>query len=293
MATDKGTPSSLTILRWASLMLVATSIAFMADYSALGNVPTIAEVAADYGGSIMPPVFVKAMCAAILFAFLLFYVEALWPRRVRMTIYDHLVMPIALTAVLASCWVVAFRHQDIALSTTLVASSAALCAVMFVRVASASPGRHSAWLRAPFSLYFAAMTVALLISMTQWLNSRGVLLGTSFVQDDVDAVFLAIAAAAGAFVAYRYSDFVYPVVIAAGASSMFVAQSATRPHIASYALIVCGGMLAVSALAAIALMHPVQRNLLDMRLRRRAKVARRAQDEGWYGLEESSSMLGL
>jgi hypothetical protein len=293
MARDKDTPSLLTILRWASLIVVAASIAFIADYSALGNLPTIAEVAAGYGGAIVPPVFTKVICASTLFAFLLFYVEALWPRRVRITIYDHLVIPIALTTVLASCWVVAFRHQDSGLSTALVAAGTALCAVMFVRVASASPGRHSAWLRVPFSLYFAAASVGLFVSLTQWLNARELLVGTSFAEDDVTVAFLALAAVAGSFVAYRYSDFVYPAIIACSAGAIVIAQRAIQPHIASYALIVCAGMIAVSILAAVALSHPGQRNLLDLASRRRAKVARQAQDEGWHRLGDSSSMLGF
>ena len=137
------------------------------------------------------------------------------------------------------------------------------------------------------------MSLGLLVALTQWLNARELLLGTSFTEDDVIAVFLALAAAAGGFVAYRYSDFVYPAVIACSAGAIVITQRAMQPHIASFALIVCAGMLAVSILAAVALTHPGQRNLLDLASRRRARVARQAQDEGWYRLGDSSSMLGF
>ena len=58
----------------------------------------------------MPPGFAKAICVAT-WAFLLFYLAALWPRRPRIRVYDKLVLPLALTSVLASSWIVAFRQK--------------------------------------------------------------------------------------------------------------------------------------------------------------------------------------
>ena len=193
MSGNTGVPSPLTVLRWTTLVVVAANIAFVVDYSALGESPTIAEVVAEYGNLVVPAGFAKVICVAILVAFLLFYVDALWPRRHRIRVYDRLVVPLALTSVLASCWLVAFRQEEIALSATLVAASVALGGVMFARVASVSPSQHSGWLRVPFSLHFGAMTIALLVAVTQWLHASGLLMGTPVVQDDVATGFLAIA----------------------------------------------------------------------------------------------------
>ena len=38
---------------------------------------------AEYGNTVVPAQFAKAMCVAILLAFFLFYLDALWPRRRR------------------------------------------------------------------------------------------------------------------------------------------------------------------------------------------------------------------
>jgi hypothetical protein len=293
MAGNTGAPSSLTMLRWTTLVVVAANIAFVADYSTLGESPTIPEVVAEYGNMFVPAGFAKTICVAILVAFLFFYFYALWPRKHRIRVYDKLVIPLALTSVLASSWIVAFRQKEIGLCAALITASVVLGGVMFVRVASVSPSQHSGWLRVPFSLHFGAMTIALLVAVSQWLNASGLLTRTAVVPDDVATVFLAIAAATGGFVALRYSDFVYPSVIASGAGAMFIAQRTYNPHIAADALIVCIGMLVIIVFAAVALIQQSRREPKGVASRRRTKIARRAQDEGRYMIEASSSIMRL
>lgn len=281
------------MLRWTTLIVVFANIGFVVDYGALRESPTIAELVAKYGNMVVPAVFAKAMGVAILFAFLLFYFDALWPHRHRKRVYDELVIPLALTSLLASSWIVAFRHQEIDLCAALVIASVALGGFMFVRVASVSPSQYSGWLRVPFSLHFGAVTIALLVAATQWLNASGRLTGTAVVPDDVATAFLAIAAGAGGFVALCYSDFVYPAVIASAAGATFVAQRTYHPQVATDALVVGAGMLFVAILAAAAFTQQPLRDPKDVASRRREKVARRAQDEGWYGIEASSSIMRL
>jgi hypothetical protein len=291
MAGNTGPPSSSTMRRWTTLVVVAANIAFVADYSILGESATISEVVAEYGNMFVPAGFAQAIGVAILVAFLLFYFDALWPRRHRIRVYDKLVVPLAMTSVLASSWIVAFRQKEIGLAAALVAAGVALSAVMFVRVTSVSPSQHSGWLRAPFSLHFGAMTIALLVAVTQWLNASGLLTGTGVMPDQLAIAFLAIAAAAAGFVALCYSDFVYPAVIASGAGAMFIAQRTYNPHVATDALMVCFGMLVVVVLAAVTLTQQPRRDPKAVASRRRAKVARKAQDEGWYLIEGSSSIM--
>ena len=292
MAGNTGPPSSSTMRRWTTLVVVAATIAFIADYSILSESPTITEVVAEYGNMFVPAGFAQAICAAILVAFMLFYFDALWPRRHRIRVYDKLVIPLAMTSVLASSWIVAFRQKEIGLAAALVAASVALGAVMFVRVASVSPSQHSSWLRVPFSLYFSAMTIGLLVAVTQWLNARGLLTEFAVTPDQVAITFLAIAAATGGFVALRYSDFVYPAVIALGTSAMFIAQRTYNPHIAADALIVCVGMLVVVVLAAVTLARQPRRDPKAVPSRRRARAARKEQDE-WYLIDGNSSIMRL
>jgi hypothetical protein len=292
MTGNSGTPSSLTIVSWMTLLVLLANMGFVADYSSLGESPTIAEAIAEYGNVIVPTEFAKATCVVLLVAVLLFYIDALWPRRRRVRVYDRLVVPLALTSVLASCWLVAFRQEEIALSVASAACSVALSGVMFARVASVSPGQHSGWLRVPFGLHFAAMSLALLVTLTQWLHASGLLMRTAVMQDDVATSFFAIAAAAGGFVAFRCRDFVYPAVIASCAGATCLAQRSYNPHFAILALIVFVGMFLVAVLAAVALgQQPWDPK--HAASRRNAKLARKAQDKGWYLIGTSSSIMRL
>jgi len=175
----------------------------------------------------------------------------------------------------------------------LIAASVTLGGVMFVRVASASPSRHSHWLRVPFSLYFGAMTIALLVSLVQWSNASGLLKGATVAPDDVATLFLSVAAATGGFVALRYSDFVYPAVIASGVGAMFIERRAYDPGIAADAFTVCVGMLVVVGLAAVALSNQPRRDPEGKGSRRRTRIARRAQNDWGYPIDANSSIMRL
>lgn len=292
MARNTGAPRPSTMLRWTTLVVVAANVGFVADYSALGESQTVAEVLAEYGNMIVPVAFAKAIGAAVLVAFLLFYLDAVWPRRTRVRVYDKLVVPLAVTSVLVSIWIVAFRHKALGLSTALVAASFVLATVMFVRAAAASPSQYSAWLRVPFSLHFGAMTIALLVAATRFLNASGLAVQIAAVlPTDVATASLAIAGATGAFVALCYRDVVYPAVIASGAGAAFITQRAHSAHLSTVALAVCLGMLVVAVLAAVALVRQPRRNPKDVVSRRRAKVVHGARHEGWHPVDGRSTVV--
>ncbi len=271
------------------LIVVLASLAFIADYSKLSASPTIADVLAQYGDALVPAGFATSVGAVIAIAFLCVFAAALRPRRRRIRIYDRLVIPIALASVLAACWTVAFRHNAVGLSVGLLAAGLIVGWVMFARVAAVSPGKHSRWLLVPFSLYTGAMTVALLVAVLLWLDAEGILGGIG-ARDDATTAFFVVAAAAGAFVALRYRDFVYPAVIASAMGSIFVAQRGSDP-LAQPALIACAGMLAVAGLAAVALARRAGRNPAGRASRRRADTAAKAKAEGWYLTGPSTSIM--
>ena len=280
---------SSAFLRWSMLIVVAANLMFIADYSKLSASPTLAEVLAEYGYAFVPAGFATAISAVILVALLGFFFAALRPRRRRMRIYDRLVIPLALASVLAACWIVAFRHKEIGLSVALLAASVVVGGVMFLRVAAVSPGKHSRWLLVPFSLYLGAMTVALLVAVSLWLNAEGVLGGAVAGHDDLAVAFFFVATAAGGFVALRYRDFVYPAVIAWALGSAFLAHPGEP--LAQTALLVGAGMLVVAGLAAVALARQPRRDFTDSVSRRRADTVRKAKAEGWYLTDASTSIM--
>ena len=294
MSHASGAPSSSTLLRWTTLIVVAANIAFLVVYSRIGEAPTLAETMAEYGYTFVPASFVKAMSAILVVAMLGFYMVALWPSRRRRRIYTALVAPLAGASVLVSFWIIAAKNREIGLSMALIAAGVALGAAMFARAASESPSRHSLWLRVPFSLYFGAMTVALLIALAQWMNAGGRFATNVLAPDELTAAFLAIAVLAGGYVALRYSEFVYPAVIAWGTGAIFVAQRALDPYVAAAALAVCIGMLAVAGLAVATQARTPRSDVRDkpsrsIKLRNEPKK----QSSWGYSLDGNSSIMRL
>jgi len=294
MPNTAGAPSSTTMLRWVTLIIVTANVAFIVVYGGVGESPTLAETMAEYGYTFVPAKFVKAMCAILAAAVVCFYIAALWPSRRRLHIYTVLVAPIAGAAILASFWIVAAKHREIGLSMALLAASVTLSIAMFVRVASASPTRHSLWLRVPFSLYFGAMTIALLMALTQWMNAGGRSATSVLPADELTAAFLAVAVLAGGYVALRYSDFVYPAVIASGMGAIFLGQRAQDPYVAVAALTVCVGMLAVTVLAAVTQVRTPRGGAKDKASRRMKPTSGPEKRDAWgYQLEGNSSIMRL
>ena len=283
MTDIAGTPSSSTVLRWTTLIVVAANLAFMAVFNSVSETPTIARVLAGYGDTLVPAGFAKGIGVVMLVAFLFFYVAALLPSRGHRRTYDRLILPLVLSSVLASGWIVVFRHEMIGLSVAILATIVALGGVMFARVAAVSPGKYSHWLRVPFNLHFAAMTIALLVVLMLWSNAIGVAPAAAA------AAFLAVAAACGGFVAIRYCDFVYPAVIGAAAGAMFIAQHVSRPDIAVEAFIVCVGMLVVASLAAVLLARKSRRESKVRSSRNPPRVEHRAPDGNWFPVEGNVS----
>ena len=281
-----GAPSTSTMLRWTTLIVIVANMAFIVIYNSIGESPTIAELVAAYGDTLVPAGYAKGMGMAVLFAFLVFYVAGLLPSRRRRRTYNKLVIPLVLTSVLASGWIVAFRHESTDLSVVLLAAIVALAGIMFARVASVAPGKYSHWLRVPFSLHFAAMTIALLVNLTQWSN-------VAITPDVAAAPLLALATVAGGFVALRYRDFVYPAVIASAAVAMFVTQYVLRPEVAAAALMVSAGMIAVAVLAAVAMARQPRPERRARSSRSGPVIARSTPEANWYPIEGNTSVIRL
>jgi benzodiazapine receptor len=245
-----GAPSPSRALRWVTFFIVEANVAFMYVYDRVHDVPSISDVSNQYATTFAPADFVYLAYWVIGAAFLLFYVAALWPRPRRTHTFDPFVVPIAVASTLASAWVVAFRNDEIGLALTLTGAGAVVGNVMFVR-ATASPSRHSRWLRVPFALYFGWMTFALLVGIAQWLNAHNWLTTVELVTT-MSLALIAIAALAGIAIALVYREFVYPAVLAWGAGGIYAGQRLFDSTVAHSALYVAAGLLIVAGLAVVA-----------------------------------------
>ncbi len=245
-----GGPSTSTVVRWTTFVVVEANFAFLYVYDRASGLPSITEVSKQYATPFAPANYVNAIYWIIGAALLFFYVAALWPRRRRTHIYDPFVIPLAIASTVGSAWVVAFRHDQLGLAVVLTGFGVVLGATMFAR-AAASPAPRSRWLRVPFALLFGWITFAALTGTAQWFNARG-WLTTLEMSTAISLALLAIAAAMGGIVALRYREFVYPMVIAWAVGGIYAGQRMLDPMIAGTARDVCIGLLIVAGLAAIA-----------------------------------------
>lgn len=254
-----GGPSASTLSRWTTFIVVEANVAFIyAFVNRVGELPSITEVSQRYATTFVPARFVDAIYWVIGAAVLLFFVAALWPRRHPSGIYEPFIVPLAMASTLGSAWVVAFRYDQPDLVVALTAAGVVLGALMFARAAALRSPR-SRLLRVPFSLIFGWATVALLITTAQWFNARGWLTTIELVTE-MSLGFLALAAVLAAFVALRYREFVYPMVIAWAMGGIYMGQRLFDPAIASAALDACIGLLIVAGFAAVAAaIEPIRR----------------------------------
>jgi hypothetical protein len=260
MADGLGGPSTGTVLRWATFIVVEANVAFTyAFVNRAGDLPSITEVSQQYATTFAPAAFVNAIYWIIGAAVLLFFVAALWPRRRPSPLYDPFIVPLAIASALGSAWVVAFRYDQVGLVVALTVAGVALGAKMFAH-AAALTSQGSRLLRVPFALIFGWTTVALLSTTAQWFNARGWLTTIEMVTW-MSLGFLAIAGALGVFVALRYREFVYPMVIAWAMGGIYVGQRLFDPTIADVALDGCIGLLIVAGFAAVAAaIEPLRRS---------------------------------
>lgn len=251
MADLRGAPKSSTVMRWIVLIVVLANCAFIIDFLKLADPPTLPELMADGARSPIPGPIAKIFGVVVAAAVAAFFVAALWPHRRTRAIYDRLVLPLALGAVLTSGYTVAIGLEQFALATALNLAAAGVAAVMLARVAAVSPGAHSGWLRVPFALLGAGTTVAVLFVTAPWWIASIAADGGVSSRGDVMAIALATAAIVGTGVALRLADVAYPAVIAAAAGAIYLAQRAADGP-AEGALYTCIGMLAIAVLIGIA-----------------------------------------
>ena len=252
MADGLWGPSTSTLTRWISFIVVEANVVFTyAFVNRAGDLPSIAEISQQYATTFAPARFVNAIYWIIGVAVLLFFVAALRPRRRPARYYDAFSVRLAIASTLVSAWVVAFRYDQVDVVVALTAVGVILAANMFAQ-AAALPPQCSRLLRVPFALIFGWATVALLITTALWFNARG-WLTTIEIVTEMSLAFLAIASILGVFVALRYREFVYPMVIAGAMGGIYVGQRPFDPTIASAALDACIGLLIVSGLTVVAL----------------------------------------
>ncbi|PBB05712.1 tryptophan-rich sensory protein [Salimicrobium humidisoli] len=107
-------------------------------------------------------------------------------------------------------WIVVFTQQLLVVSTLVIA--AILTTLVFIHT-SITKGDYNWFDRLPFSIYFAWVTVATIVNVFAVTASLEVETILGLGELDWTLIMLAAATLIGSIVAFRYSDWLYPLVI--------------------------------------------------------------------------------
>jgi hypothetical protein len=257
------------------MLIVVANLGFVVDY--LSDPNSVGDLWSQYEATLSSTRYLAPIWVLMLVAFGVFYGVALQPRRGNVRVYDRLVIPVAVTSLLYSTALWASGSSYPTLAVMLVLVNLVVAAGTFALATTVSPSLHSRWLRVPFSILFAWMTLTLLVVSMQWLVATDLLADTS--SDGVIALTcIVIAVVAAGIVAACYHDPVYPLVMALAMAGVAIAQRSSSLSVAPAALFACLGVLVVAGLAALASM-------------RESSVAANAR-AGLYALDGQTEYVG-
>jgi benzodiazapine receptor len=224
--------------RWFALIAVlANAVINFASARLNRDVPSIAEVSANYHALFTPAPYAFAIWGLIYVGLLGYAIFALQPAQRVITTHDSIARLLVIYAVLGVVWVEAFRRGAIGLSVVIILAMFVVGAFMFgLAKRRVWSGDWPALAGAPFSLYFGWISVATIADGAAWVDSRG---GFSAFGGEIGWTILLIVAAVvlAVIVSRRYRDSVYPGVFVWAVFAIWLAQRDVTPRVAYAALI--------------------------------------------------------
>lgn len=295
-------PSASTLTRWSALIVIALGIGTLLVYLQGASLFARWSAPLAHAGTLFPPrlgVPAVAFAAGMLFAFC---VVMLRPLRRRARPYDRLSLLLAAFVLVAVAYVIAVERGWAMVPSALVAAAWAVSGIMLVVAARAAPLHHSLWLRLPFSIAFAVVTLLLLEVLAAAVASPRFAGLPAWLRRDFALCALGFGALVAAVVALRYHDYVYPLVL--GAFIAWLPFAGATP-VSPVALWIFGAGMLVLAIAAAFLLARDPRERQPARRRDRAYVdevprksakrrgRRNEGDSRRYLLEADSSLMRL
>ncbi|HWA13202.1 MAG TPA: hypothetical protein VHA15_08920 [Burkholderiales bacterium] len=236
--------------RWLALAVVAANVAFnyLTQGLPLGE-GSIEAVSARYDSLFTPAGYAFAIWGLIHAATIAYVVHQLLPSQRNADAHDRLSRPLIVLNVLAMAWIAVFRFGMITVSVLVIIAMLGTSVLYFVRAREAAVRRElSRWTVLPATLWFAWLSVAVIANASLWAVAMD---WTGGIQVEWTLAMIAIATLLGIGVGYRYSSWIYPLVIAWAGVAIWVERSADFRGIATAALASAAVMVAWSVLCAL------------------------------------------
>ncbi|MCC6193970.1 MAG: hypothetical protein IT518_05820 [Burkholderiales bacterium] len=253
MAQSIEGPSASTLTRWTALIVIALGAGALLVY--LQGVGVVARwsVSLVHPDSLFPPRVALPAIAIAGVLLLAFCGVMVRPRRSGGKPYDRLSLLLALFVLLAASYTIAVVRGWAVVPSVLVASAWIAAGAMFVVAARAAPLHHSLWLRVPFSVTFALVTLLLLEALVAAAGSPRFAALPSWLHREFTVIALGLAAVAGAVAALRYHDWLYPFTLGAFVALLPAVETTRTLAIAMWTF--GAGMLLLAVLAGMLLVR--------------------------------------
>ncbi len=228
-------------LRWLTAVVVFLNVAFSyASERILPGDPT-RTISERYETLFTPAPYTFSVWGLIYGSFIVYAIVQLLPSQRTTGFYDRMSLPLLTANVLSAVWLCVFRAELLGLSVVIILAMLGVAAWMFFEAhAAISTKEVGLWVTAPFSSFFAWITVASLAD----IGARSVYVGgpgSPAAHPGNAVVFIALALGACIFVATGVRDFVVPAVIGWAMIGIAVARM-DEPVVsgaASLALVFC------------------------------------------------------
>jgi len=307
LAYSSQNPSTSTFIRWAALIAMSMGIAFLVVYLPERNFFAAWSAGLLHADSLFPPRLGTIVIGVASMALVAYCAVMVRPRRRPRKHYDLFTLPLTIFVFLGIGYAIAVVNARAVFALALLCAAWIAAASMFILAARLAPLRQSLWLRVPFSMALAVVTLLLLESLVGALGSPRLAGLPWWLRQDIAGPALYLAAIVGGVVAVRYHDVVFPLVIAAFALCLPFAERPLSPWLTTASLTLGVGMLVVAALAAIAVARdPREPRIVSHRYRslpskiedlppkKRKRVKRKAPidaEERRYLLDPDSSLM--
>lgn len=260
-------PSASALTRWTALIVIALGIGALLVYLQRASILALWSAPLTHADTLFAPRPGLAAMAVAAAALIVFCAAMLRPLRRRSKPYDRLSLLLAGFVLVAATHLIAIVRGWPIVSFALLGTAWILAGVMFVVAARAAPLHHSLWLRLPFSITFALVSLLLLEVLASATASPRLADLPPWLRREAAVVALGLLALVAVVVVAYYHDWIYPIALAVFVAALPLGGTTRTVALAMWTF--SAGMLLLAILAAV---------LLARDPRERQPVRRRARE---------------
>ncbi|HEU4470617.1 MAG TPA: TspO/MBR family protein [Flavisolibacter sp.] len=236
---NKGT----LLLRWLVLLAILANIAYNGLYNTLDpSLATMKEVSERYQSLFTPASYAFSIWGIIYLSFIGYAIAQLLPDRRNKEVYSDLALPMIGLNIASSAWINLFGREQLGASVAVISAMLILAVYLFVVAGRAVMlGEARSWLLVPFSLFLGWIAVAVIANVSVWLEAKQ--WGRDILPEEGwTMLMIGVAALLSLLIAWRWKNFIVPLVVAWASYAISVARRPEYPSLGIVALaaaIVC------------------------------------------------------